>query len=394
VISSFTFARTPRIIFGAGTVGEIPGIIESIGKRVLLVTGGKSFVSSRYWAELSTAFQKRSMEWFHLQVKGEPSPELVDRAASEYRGRDIKAVITIGGGSVIDAGKAISAMIPQTGSVFDYLEGVGTGKKHDGLKIPFIAVPTTAGTGSEATKNAVLSNVGQKGFKKSLRHDNFIPDYAVVDPELSLTCPVDITASCGMDAFTQLLESYVSLKSSPLTDALAVSGMEQVSVNLIQVCTTGANSLENRTAMAYGALLSGITLANAGLGVVHGLASTIGGIYPIPHGVICGVLLGPATRITIEALRNAGLSGEVFLKKYSRIGFLVSGIQGNDVKGGCELLIEKLEEWTKILRLPLLSDCGIKKEDIDAIAAKAGNGNNPVKLGKDEIGEILKAVIK
>ncbi|MDP2981769.1 MAG: iron-containing alcohol dehydrogenase [Candidatus Latescibacter sp.] len=393
MIPTFTFTRTPRISFGAGTCSEIPGLAESIGKRVLLVTGGNSFHASNHWTALAAAFQERSLDLYHISVKGEPSPELVDSAVSEYRPKNIKTVVAIGGGSVIDTGKAISAMLPQTGSVFDYLEGVGTGKKHDGRKVPFIAVPTTAGTGSEATKNAVLSRVGPQGFKKSLRHDNLVPDYAVVDPELSLSCPAYITASCGMDAFTQLLESYVSPKSTPLTESLALSGMEQVSGHLIPVCTTGASALPNRTAMAYGALLSGITLANAGLGVVHGLAATIGGLYTIPHGVICGVLLGPATRVTIEALLKLGPAGDESLKKYSRIGFLLSGSPENDVNRGCALLIEKLYAWTKTLKLPLLSDYGIKTEDIETIASKTGSGNNPVKLGCGEIREILRRVI-
>jgi len=393
VIPSFSFSGNPRIIFGAGTIAEVPAIAEKFGKRVLLVTGGKSFVSSGYWATLTAAFEERSIDRFHVTVSGEPSPKLVDSAAAEYRGKDIEAVIAVGGGSVIDAGKAISAMLPQTGSVFDYLEGVGTGKKHDGRKVPFIAVPTTAGTGSEATKNAVLSRVGEDGFKKSLRHDNLVPDYAVIDPELGLSCPADVTASCGMDAFTQLLESYVSIKSSPLTDALAVSGMELVNASLVEVCTTSAGSLECRSNMAYGALLSGITLANAGLGVVHGLASTIGGLYPIPHGVICGVLLGPSARITIEALRKSDLSGAASLKKYARMGFLISGVHDDDTAHGCDLLVRKLAEWTKTLKLPLLSGYGIKRGDIESIAVKAGNGNNPVKLGKEEIVEILREVI-
>jgi alcohol dehydrogenase len=393
VIPSFTFARTPRISFGAGTTSEIPRLAESIGKRFLLVTGGISFPASNHWNTLSEGFREHSLELYHISVKGEPSPEFVDSAVAEYRPKNIDAVIAIGGGSVIDAGKAISAMLPQTGSVFDYLEGVGTGKKHDGRKVTFIAVPTTAGTGSEATKNAVLSRVGPKGFKKSLRHDNFVPDYAVVDPELSLTCPADVTASCGMDAFTQLLESYVSLKSTPFTDALALSGMEQVSGHLIPVCTTGAGDLSNRAAMAYGALLSGITLANAGLGIVHGLASTIGGLYPIPHGVICGALLGQATRANIEALLKTGPAGEESLKKYSHIEYLLSGNQGNTVNSGCALLLEKLDAWTKTLKLPLLSDYGIKAADIETIAAKTGGGNNPVKLWKEEISEILQRVI-
>jgi alcohol dehydrogenase class IV len=391
---NFAFTHTPNIRFGAGTLSEIPEIVRGYGKSILLVTGGRSFPHSEHFKKLTGALGEWNISWSAATVSGEPSPDMVDQAAGEYRGKNIDVVVAVGGGSVIDAGKAISAMLPQQGSVFDYLEGVGTGKKHDGRKLPFIAVPTTAGTGSEATKNAVLSRVGPGGFKKSIRHENFIPDYAVVDPELTLSCPAEITAACGMDAFTQLLESFVSVKASPLTDALAWSGMGRMKDALLRVSTGEEQSVEARSDIAFGALLSGITLANAGLGVVHGLASTIGGMYPVPHGVICGVLLEPAAHVTIRRLKKSGPEGEHYLAKYARIGFLLDGETGEETERGCELLFRMLEFWRETVRLPLLSDYGIRPENIKSIAASAGNGNNPAKLTADEIAEILEMVIR
>ena len=205
MINSFEFSGTPRIRFGAGAVSEIPDIASRFGDRILLVLGGKSFSRSEQFIRLASVFLERHITWFSVSVPGEPSPELVDRAVAEYRDQGISVVIAVGGGSVVDAGKAIAAMLLQDGPVIEYLEGVGTGRKHDGRTVPFIAVPTTAGTGSEATKNAVLSRVGPSGFKKSLRHEAFIPDYAIVDPELALSCPADVSAACGLDAFTSCL---------------------------------------------------------------------------------------------------------------------------------------------------------------------------------------------
>ena len=184
----------------------------------------------------------------------------------------------------MDAGKSISAMLTKTESIKEYLEGIGT-KKHDGKKMPFVAVPTTSGTGSEATKNAVISEIGGRGFKKSLRHDNFVPDSVVIDPRLMISCPQNVTAASGMDVFSQLIEGYLSTNSSPMTDALALSGLRYIKEGLLKSYETG-DDIDARGKVAYASYLSGVVLANAGLGTVHGFASPIGGYFDIPHGVV------------------------------------------------------------------------------------------------------------
>jgi len=391
VIQSFVFSRIPTTHFGAGKFNILDSIISHMGKTALFVTGTYSFESSGRRDLIDKTLKKKSVAPLYFPVKGEPSPDLIDDAVSQFKSADVDIVCSIGGGSVIDTGKAISAMLLHDDSVFDYLEGVGTGKKHDGVKVPFIAVPTTAGTGSEATKNAVLRYIGPNGFKKSLRHDNFVPDVVVIDPELALSCPPDITAASGMDAFTQLLESYVSAQSTPLTDTLAFSGLCYTVDNLIQACTTGARSVDVRAGMAYGAFLSGITLATAGLGIVHGLASALGGLFDIPHGVICGTLVGAATKVTVDKLKRLNDNGEHALKKYARVGALLSKINSMDTEKSCGILIQKIEEWTDILNLPLLSEFGVKKSDIENILDRTGNKNNPVKLDRNEIRLIIES---
>jgi alcohol dehydrogenase class IV len=389
VIPAFTCTWVPYVHFGAGTFSKIDRIIGSRVKTVLIVTGARSFRNTPTWDRLLETLSKRSITWHDVSVSGEPSPELVDNAASEFRDKTIDLVLSIGGGSVIDAGKAISAMLTQTSSVMDFLEGVGTGIRHSGEKVPFIAVPTTAGTGSEATANAVLSRIGPDGFKKSLRHDNFVPDIAIIDPELMLTCPPAVTAACGMDAFTQLLESYVSTKANPLTDALAFSGIRFVRDSLVEAYVNGSQSVEARAGMAYAAYISGITLANAGLGIVHGIASAVGGYYDMPHGVICGTLIGPATRLTVNKLRTLGSEGERHLRKYAEIGALLSVNDSPDINRSCDHLVKKIGEWTEMLNIPHLKDFHIPASDIEKIIDGSGNKNNPAKLDREEIRQIL-----
>ncbi len=265
---------------------------------------------------------------------------------------------------------AVSAMLPSGEGVTEYLEGGG--KSHDGRRLPLAAAPTTAGTGSEATKNAVLSCVGENGFKKSLRHDNFIPDLAVVDPELTLSCPPGITAACGMDAITQLIESFVSIKSSPLTDALAISGLSYASQSLLRAYENGEKDKTARAGMALAACLSGITLAHAGLGVIHGFGASVGGRFPVPHGVLCGNLLAPVVRQTVRKLKENG--DRKTLEKFASI----AGLFGKGT------LADTLSELTEKLDLPRLSRYGLTEKDLPGLARMTENKNYPVPLSAGE----------
>lgn len=388
MIKSFYLAKTPYTIFEGGGFKKLPGLIKGYGGPALILTGRSSFRTTRQWDFLTSDLKSSSMACYTASIGGEPSPQIVDSICSEYRTTGISIVISIGGGSVIDAGKAVSAMLGKDGSVEGYLEGVGT-KAHDGKKIPFIAVPTTSGTGSEATKNAVISVIGEKGYKKSLRHDNFIPDIALIDPELTLSCPPDITSACGMDAFTQLLESYVSTKSSPVTDALAYSGLERIKNSLLKAFENGMEDVKARTDMAYASYISGITLANAGLGVVHGFASSIGARLEIPHGVVCGTLLGVSTKVSIEEMRKKDPTS-IGLLKYADIGRLFSRETGKDRDYYCSDLIEFIKKLTEKLDLPTLGKYGLDESKYKAIVEATEVKNNPVDLEKHELERILK----
>lgn len=384
-MSAFTFAKTPKILFGSGQFSKLPELVSTYGSNVLLITGAASFRNSDRWDRLINSFQDK--EIFDFFIHSEPSPETIDSAVEQFKNKDISVVAAIGGGSVVDAGKAVSAMLLQKGSVIEFLEGVGT-RNHDGRKVPFIAVPTTSGTGSEATKNAVLSRVGPDGFKKSLRHDNLVPDIAVVDPELTISCPPEITSVCGMDAFSQLFESYVSTNASPITDALALSGLQYTKDNLVASCQDeGAQDVSVRSAMSYASLISGITLANAGLGIVHGLASPIGGYFNISHGVICGTLAAKAAQINIEALRK--VNDKSSLEKFAIVGAMLTGCDSAWIDKCCDLLVETLESWVQTLNIPRLGKYGITESDLDKIVEAASNKQNPIKLSKSQIKQIL-----
>jgi alcohol dehydrogenase class IV len=387
----FNFARIPHIIFGAGRLSDIYKIIPKFGNNVLYVIGGSSLKKSGKWDEIRYEMQKMGTNFSKISVEGEPTPTIVDEAVEKFRAKKLDIVVGIGGGSVIDTGKAISAMLPKIDSIKNYLEGVGN-KIHDGRKIPFIAVPTTSGTGSEATKNAVIAEVGIEGFKKSLRHDNLIPNYAVIDPQLVISCPKSVSASCGMDAFTQLLEAFVSPKANYFTDALAKSGIKQMKDAIVPVCNEKASDITVRAAMAYGSLMSGIVLANAGLGVVHGFASSIGGSFKIPHGVVCGTLLAESTKMNIKRLEQLGAEGENGLLKHAIVGALITGKESFEnikIPHYCSVLIKTLENWTKQLNIDRLGKYGIATTDIDDIVEKTSLKNNPVHLKREDLNEIL-----
>ena len=384
----FRFAANTHLYFGAGKFNLLPRLINRLGKNLLLVLGGQSFKKTSHYKWLLNALENNSARIYSSSVSSEPSPNQVDEIVQIYRKKNIRVVVAIGGGSVIDAGKAVSAMLTQNTSVSAYLEDVGT-QTHDGKKIPFIAVPTTAGTGSEATQNAVLSLVGKKGFKKSLRHENFVPDIALVDPELTLSCPGKISAACGMDALTQLIESYVSIKSSPMTDSLALGGLRIMGDAVLKSAVIDPTDMDARTRICYGSYISGLTLANAGLGAVHGFASVIGGGFPIPHGVVCGTLLAQTTQKNIEALIHLDPEGDSLLK-YARAGRLLGKTKRNDPIKNAKLLSDLLMKWTELLKIPRLSQFGVTRDDIDEIVSATSQKNNPVALKKEELKDILK----
>jgi alcohol dehydrogenase class IV len=333
------------------------------------------------------SFSRHGIQYHHVIVSGEPSPELIDQVVEKFRNVAIDAVVAAGGGSVLDAGKAISAMLYRTESVKDFLEGIGT-MEHPGTKLPFIAMPTTSGTGSEATKNAVISQVGRLGFKKSLRHDNFVPDIAIVDPQLTLSCPQNITAASGMDCFTQLTESYLSDKAVGYTDALAWEGLKEIKSSLLQ-CYVHGDDLQARTGMSFAALTSGICLANAGLGVVHGFASSMGGLYNIPHGIICGTLMASANAVTVRELRKEN-TNPAAMCKYVSLGklFLDSGEKTDDYY--IDGFIEFLRSLTEEIQLPKLKQYDIEPEEIDVICRITELKNHPVRLSSEGLQEILR----
>ncbi len=396
-IPDFSISALPSIVFGDGMRQRLPALAQTYGNNVLLVTGAASLQRSPAWPELLAGMQEHGLHFEHLSVSGEPSPQLVDEAARRFRSYAIDVVIGIGGGSVLDAAKAIAGLLRVENSVMDYLEGVGPELPYQGPAVPYIAVPTTAGTGSEATKNAVLSQQGTRGFKKSFRHDTLVARYAVLDPELLATCPVGLIAADGMDALTQLLESYVSLKANPFTDALALSGIAAVRDSLLPWYWGAGDSAPEMAAhrrnMAYAALLSGITLAQVGLGSVHGLAAPLGAFFSIPHGVVCGTLVAECTRVNICALQARQPDGAA-LRRYAQAGRVLANDMMLDEQDGLAALVKVLEDWTQSLRLRRIGDYGMQQGDIPRVVANCRGSSmktNPIVLSDDEVAAILQA---
>ena len=390
MVNPFHLSRIPRIVFGAGTLIKLPLLMEEFGTRFLIITGASSFQSGNNGRKLLKTLESNDNIIYRGRIIKEPSPSDVDDIVMEYYGKDIDAVVGIGGGSVLDAAKAVSAMLRIGEPVREYIEGVGN-KMHPGIKIPFIAVPTTAGTGSESTENAVISQVGKNGFKRSLRHVNLMPDIALVDPELTIGCPPEITSASGLDALTQLIESYVSVKANTFTDALAEEAIRLVIVHLPEALKNGKN-ISAREALSYSAMISGITLANAGLGVVHGFASSVGGCIDIPHGVLCGTLLGVTNRIILDALLTTDPDNPA-ISKYARLGRYFTDIR-NLTEGEYAIqFIELLEKLVDELNLSRIGKYGLKAEDFEDIIDNTSQKNNPVKLNKDKLLQILRSRI-
>lgn len=390
-IRPFAVSRLPRIIFGAGSIAKLPGLVSGLGRSALIVTGARSFRRSEAWTVLTNELTGKETRLHDLQVDGEPSPALVDDAVGHFKDAGIDVVIGIGGGSAMDAAKAIAGLLRTGNSVMDHLEGVGPELPYEGPSVPFVAVPTTAGSGSEATKNAVLSERGEGGFKKSFRDEQLVAHSAVVDPDLLASCPPAVIAANGMDAITQLLEAYVSTRANPFSDALALSGLEKARDALPAWYAGGDDAEAARADMAYAALLSGIVLAQVGLGSVHGLASPMGAFFPIPHGLVCGTLLSAATRVNIRALEERA-PGSAALGKYADAGRLLTGRHDLDDDIARRALAELFDARTEALDLPRLGACGVAETDIARIVAASRGSSmktNPVELTDEEIGAIV-----
>ena len=326
-----------------------------------------------------------------MSVSSEPSPQFIDNTVEQYFDCQIDVVLGIGGGSALDAAKAIAGLLRVNRSVMDYLEGVGPELPYQGPAVPFVAVPTTAGTGSEATKNAVLSAKGKEGFKKSFRHDKLVAEYAVVDPDLLDSCSQEVTAANGMDALTQLIESYVSTKSNILTDALALSGLQAVNEGLLPLYNRSGELSKARERMAYAALLSGITLAQVGLGSVHGLASPLGAFYPIPHGVVCGTLMAVATEANIKTMLQREPQNPA-LDKYAKLGEMLSQQKFVTRESAWNGLIDVLTQWTDQLKLPSLANYGVREDELEHVVKHSRGSSmktNPIVLTDGEIRGIL-----
>ncbi len=381
-VAPFSTARLPRIVFGDGAIGELPAQARAFGPRALVVTGQRSLRGLPVWQNLNAELAIET-----VIVADEPSPDLVDGTVAQFHGSGIDVVIGLGGGSALDAAKAIAGLMLTGNSVMDHIEGVGRGIAYTGPSLPFIAVPSTAGTGTEATKNAVLSSRGAAGFKKSFRDDQLVAQVAIVDPDLLKTCPQSLIAANGMDALTQLLEGYVSPRASAVTDALAWSGLEAFARGFFPAWEgagqTAARASIGRTNIAYASLMSGITLAQTGLGSVHALASPLGAFYPAPHGVVCGTLLAVATEINIRALKKRDPEN-IALAKYAHVGRLLSGKSDG--------LVATLGEWTERTGVPKLGEYGVTADDIGKVVAASNPGGmktNPLILTSEEVTELV-----
>ena len=397
MFSTFELSRLPRVIFGRGTLTQVAKLSSGFGRRALIVTGAKTLDRCASWPDLCAAFAHEQVSWEQVHIPGEPSPDLIDSLVESHARETIDVVIGIGGGSALDAAKAIAGLLRPGNSVRDHLEGVGPELPYLGPTTPFIAVPTTAGTGSEATKNAVLSEGGEGGFKKSFRDERLVAECAVIDPDLLATCPPAIIAANGMDAFTQLLESFVSTRANPLCDTLALDGLTRVRGSLLPWFNDphSPDAAPYRADMAYAALLSGITLAQVGLGSVHGLAAPLGAFFPISHGVACGTLVAEATRFNIEALR-ARLPDSPALKKYATVGRLLTLGPDMDDLDAQAALVSTLERWTQTMALPRLSAFGIDEKAIPKLVTNCRGSSmktNPIGLTDAEVASLLRARI-
>lgn len=382
----FEFATATRIVFGAGTLKEVGGLVRGFGRHALVVTGR----DARRAGPLIELLGAESIASTVFAVAGEPTLVQVTQGKLTGRQAGCDFVIGFGGGSALDAGKAIAALLTNEGEVLDYLEVIGRGQTLARPSAPLVAIPTTAGTGAEVTRNAVLASP-QHRVKASLRSPFLLARLALVDPALTYDLPPAITASTGLDALTQLIEPYVSGRANPMTDALCVEGLQRAAGALRTAVADGRN-LAAREDLALASLFSGLALANAGLGAVHGFAAPIGGRFDAPHGAVCAALLPHVMAVNLAALRARAPWSET-LERYEEVARCLTGKPGATADDG----VRWTEEMVKDLRIPSLARYGIGPEHVEDLVARAQNASsmkgNPIVLSAEELAETLRAAL-
>ena len=379
MVTGFEFATATRIIFGNGRVKELPALAREFGSRLLVVTGG----NAARVQPLLDALRENGFTVATFAISGEPTITLAQSGAELARTSD--AVIAIRGGSVIDAGKAIAALATNRGDAPDYLEVIGRAQPLATAPLPFIAVPTTAGTGAEVTRNAVLHSPEHR-VKVSLRSPLMLPRVALVDPDLTHDLPPALTASTGLDALTQLIEPFVSKRANPMTDALCREAMPRAARSLRCAFEHGHDA-DARRDMALASLFGGLALANAGLGAVHGFAAPIGGMFAAPHGAICAALLPEVMEANARAAREQYLTE--FTRRFDEVARLLTGGTGARANDG----VKWIRDLCHDLKIPRLVAFGIQRGDFASIAAAALNSSsmkgNPVAFSAAQLVEIL-----
>jgi alcohol dehydrogenase class IV len=375
---NFEFATANRIVFGSGTLKQAGEASAQFGRRALVVTGS----NTERARPLLDALEKEGVSFELFPVSGEPTVDDAKKASAV----SYDLVIGFGGGSVIDLAKAAAALMTNPGDPLDYLEVIGKGLPLKNRPAPCIAIPTTAGTGAEVTKNAVLASPEHK-VKVSMRHPLMIPDLAIVDPECTLSMPPAVTAATGLDALTQLLEAFISKKANPLTDGFCREGLPRAVRSLRRAFENGSD-LPAREDMALASLFGGLALANAGLGAVHGFAGPIGGMFSAPHGIVCAALLPHVMKANLKELRaNKSFQGLEKLEEFARMTGGATAEEGiNWLAGLC-----------RDLQVPGLASLGITEADFPSIVEKSKNASsmkgNPVELSEDELTSILRAAL-
>lgn len=363
-------------------MSEVAPAAAAMGRRVLLVSGQRADPA----VALARALEAAGVTTAPFRVSGEPSINTIAAGTLYARAEGCDLVVALGGGSAIDAGKALAAMLANPGEPLDYLEVVGRGQPLRQPSAPFIAIPTTAGTGSEVTRNAVLA-APERGVKASLRSPHLLPRLAVVDPDLTLDLPPALTASTGLDALTQLIEPYVSVRANPMTDLYALEGLRTAAEALPRAWANGGDR-EARRGMCWASLLGGLSLANAGLGAVHGFAAPVGGMFPAPHGAVCAALLAPAIAINVEALQRRAPESRA-LGRYDEVARLLTGKPHATAADG----IEWIAALCRRFEIPPLSTYGVTADHIPILASRAAEASsmkgNPIKLTHEEIEEII-----